>query len=600
MPNPKFNSRRSVVYSTKGIVSSSQPLANAAGLKILEKGGNAIDAAVAVAAALTVTETASTDLGGDAYAIFYNAKDQKAYGLNGTGRSASKLSVDYIKKNYPQDIVNNYRLSSESIFTANVPGGIAAWYDSVKKWGSGKVSFEEILQPAIELSENGYPISEISAHLVQNSESRLKKVNGDKSQDFLQNELGAFLPNEGLTAPIEGQLVKNKYKAKTLKLIAQHGKDGFYKGEVAESIVKEVQSRGGLLSLEDLANHTSTFVDPISYEFLGKKLWEIPPNGSGIIALLSLGLIKNLDSKGVIELSKLKHNSVEYLHLIIEVLKLSFKDSEEYVSDSDHLLSKFGIDQKETIEQLLSDKYFDQRSKYFKADSVLDNKDLQVGELPNRIFKSDTVYFTVTDSEGNAASFINSVFMNYGSGILVPDRGFFLQNRGANFSLNPNSKNYLEGNKRSYHTIIPGLITTPLDQGKEDLYASYGIMGGYNQPQAHIQVYLNLLLFGLNPQEALDAPRITLQPHPKLGHTDEGHGSHGPVSRHVTEVNVEQGISEEVVEGLRKLGHHVVVVEGYDRKAFGRGQIIRKEPGEGLIWSAGSDQRADGAAVPQL
>ncbi|CAM9024553.1 hypothetical protein WICANDRAFT_34833 [Wickerhamomyces anomalus NRRL Y-366-8] len=599
MPNPKFNSRRSTVYSTKGVVSSSQPLANAAGIKILEKGGNSIDAAVAVAAALTVTETPSTDLGGDAYAIFYKAEDQKVYGLNGTGRSASKLSVDYIKENKPEDIINN-RLSSESIFTVNVPGVVAGWYDAVEKWGSGKVTFAEILQPSIDLCENGYPISEISAHLVNNSEKRLKKVNGEKSEEFQSKQLGLFLPNEGLTGPNQGQLIKNQYKAETFKLLAKHGKDGFYKGEVAESIVKEVQSRGGLITLEDLANHTSTFVDPISYEFLGKKLWEIPPNGSGIIALLSLGMIKTLAEKGDINLSELKHNSVEYLHLVIETLKLSFKDSEEYVSDSDHLLKKFGIDQNETIEQLLSPKYFEERSKSFKTDSVLNNEDLQVGEIPNRIFKSDTVYFTVTDSEGNAASFINSVFMNYGSGILVPERGFFLQNRGANFSLNSNSKNLLEGGKRSYHTIIPGLITTPLGDGKEELYASYGIMGGYNQPQAHVQVYLNLLLFGLDPQEALDAPRITLLPHPDLGHTDKGHGAHGPVSRAVTEVNLEEGIDPEVVEGLRKLGHHVKVIKGYERKAFGRGQIIRKEPGEGLIYSAGSDQRADGAAVPLL
>lgn len=598
MPNPKFKSRRSTVYSTKGIVSSPQPLANAAGLKILEKGGNAIDAAVAVAAALTVTETPSTDLGGDAYAIFYKAEDKKAYGLNGTGRSASALSVDYIKENFPKDIIHN-RLSSESIFTVNVPGGVAAWYDSVEKWGSGKVTFAEILQPATELSE-GYPVSEISAHLASASEKRLKKVNDHKSQEFKEKELGVFLPNEGLTGPKQGQLIKNPYKANTFKLLAKHGKDGFYKGEVAESIVKEVQSRGGLITLDDLANHTSTFVEPISYEFLGKKLWEIPPNGSGIIALLTLGLIKALDAKGDIKLSELKHNSVEYLHLIIETLKLSFKDSEEYVSDSDHLLKKFGIDQKDTIEQLLSPQYFEERSKSFKPNVSLNNEDLEIGELPNRIFKSDTVYFTVSDSEGNAASFINSVFMNYGSGILVPERGFFLQNRGANFSLNPDSKNCLECNKRSYHTIIPGLITTPLDDGKEDLYASYGIMGGYNQPQAHVQVYLNLLLFGLDPQEALDAPRITLEPHPELAHTDKGHGAHGPVSRSVTLVNLEEGIDPEVVEGLKKLGHDVQVVSGYARKAFGRGQIIRKEPGEDLVYSAGSDQRADGAAVPLL
>ncbi|KAH3673651.1 hypothetical protein WICMUC_003554 [Wickerhamomyces mucosus] len=598
MPDSKFSSRRSTVYSTKGIVSSTQPLANAAGIKILDKGGNAIDAAVAVAAALGVTETASTDLGGDAFLIYYDNKTKRVSGLNGSGRSAFKLNLEDIKRTHPQDIIDN-RLSTESVFSVNVPGAVAAWETAIERWGSGNISFYDALQPAINLAENGYPISEISAHLYQISESKLKSINSIKGEEFLNDDLAKFLPNEGAKAPVAGQLIKNEYLANTLKLLAEKGSIAFYEGEIAQSIVDEVQSRGGALSLQDLRLHSSTTVFPISYEFLGKKLWEIPPNGSGIIALLTLGLIKALAEKHDIRLEDLEHNSVEYLHVIIETLKLSFKDSEEYVHDQEHLLEEFGIRSSETIAKLLDPKsgYFEERSQQFSAYRALNNDDLKVGELPDSTFKSDTVYFTVSDSDGNAVSFVNSVFHRFGTGILVPKRGFFLQNRGANFSLNENSKNFIKGGKRPYHTIIPGLITTPLGDGKEELYASYGIQGGFNQPQAHVQVFLNLLLFGYNPQEAIDAPRISLAPHPKLAHTDKGYGSNGPISRSITVVNIEEGIDPEVVKGLEKLGHSVKVVKGLNRKVFGRGQIIKKESQEPLIYSAGSDQRGDGAAV---
>lgn len=596
-----FQSRRSTVYSTKGIVSSTQPLANAAGVRILEKGGNAIDAAVAVSAALCITETASTDLGGDAFILFYDNKSKKVHGLNGCGRSASEISLDLINSKYPDHVENN-RLKVSSPLTVNVPGAVAAWENAISTWGSGKVTFAEVLQPAIELAENGYPISEISASLYKESEETLKKVNAVKGNDFLNEQLSTFLPNEGLKAPKTGQLMKNKRWAETLKLIAENGSEAFYEGPIAESIVKEVQSRGGLLKLEDLAAHSSTQVFPLYFEFLGKKLWEIPPNGSGIIAQLTLGLIKALDSKGDVKLSELNHNSVEYLHLIIESLKLAFKDSEEYVHDQFHVSKNFKLANSPISlqEQLLTSPYFAERSKFFNKDKVLDNTTLKVGTLPNESFKSDTVYFSVTDSDGNAASFINSVFHNFGSGILVEDRGFFLQNRGANFSLKPDSKNVIAGSKRPYHTIIPAMITTPLANGTDDLYASYGIQGGFNQPQAHVQVYLNLLLFGMTPQEALDAPRISLAPHPKYSSTDTGLGAQGPVSTSVTLVNVESGIDADVIDGLRKLGHDIRVVEGDARKVFGRGQIIRKEPGEQLVYAAGSDPRGDGASVPLL
>ncbi|KAG0682032.1 hypothetical protein C6P40_001383 [Pichia californica] len=590
------NSRRSTVYSTKGIVSSTQPLANAAGIKILSKGGNCVEACVAIAACLAVLEPASTGIGGDCFSLFYKESDKKVYGINGCGRSASKLNIDYIEENHPDHIGIGYRFKPDSVFKVTVPGAIAGWWDSVQKWGSGNVTFAETLQPAIDLAENGYVVSQISAYLWSCAESKLLREN-------VQDEsLKIFLPNDNISkAPKKGQFMTNPNLAKTLRLIAKYGKDGFYKGEVAKNIVKVLNEKHHVLSEKDLENHTSTFVEPISYEFLNHKLWEIPPNGSGIIALMTLGLIKNLEKSGTIKLSELKHNSAEYLHIIIECLKISFKESEEYVNDYDHYKAKTGVNQNDLINTILGDEYLSNRTNEFSLDKSIENSKLSI---PNPMFKSDTVYFTASDSEGNACSFINSLYEGFGSGIMVPDQGFILQNRGGNFSLNPKAKNSLDGGKRPYHTIIPGMITKPTsDPNKEELYASYGIMGGYNQPQAHVQVYLNMLYFGMDPQEALDAPRISLYAKADLKHTDKGFGADGPASNDVTVVGVEPGIEASIVEKLEKLGHHVKAFTGNERKMFGRGQIIRKESSpdsEHLVYAGGSDLRGDGASVPLI
>lgn len=590
------NSRRSTVYSTKGIVSSTQPLANAAGIQILEKGGNCVDACVAISACLAVLEPASTGIGGDCFALFYKASDKKVYGINGCGRSAAKLDINWLKENHPDEIQSNYRFKEDSVFKVTVPGAIAGWHDSIEKWGSGNVTFAEILQPAIDLCENGYVVSQISAHLWELCEQKLLRENKkDRSLEL-------FLPNNSISkAPAKGQFMLNPDLAKTFKLIAKHGKDGFYQGVVADAIVEELQKRNHVMTKEDLKNHTSTFVEPISYKFLEHKLWEIPPNGSGIIALMTLGLIKNLDKSGIVNLAELKHNSAEYLHLIIECLKISFKESEEYVTDYDHYKAKTGFDHNNMISTILGDEYLAGRAREFRKDKALENGKLCV---PNPMFKSDTVYFTASDAEGNACSFINSLYEGFGSGIIVPNYGFVLQNRGGNFSLNSEAKNSLEGGKRPYHTIIPGMITKPNSETTgEELYASYGIMGGYNQPQAHVQVYLNMLYFGMDPQEALDAPRISLFAHPDMKHTDKGFGADGPASNDTTCVGVEIGIDPVVVRRLEELGHSVKLVSGNGRKMFGRGQIIRKESSmksEHLVYAGGSDPRGDGASVPLL
>ncbi|OWB55961.1 transferase activity protein [[Candida] boidinii] len=603
------------------MVASTQPLANAAGLKILEKGGNCVDASVAVSAVLSVVEPASTGIGGDCFLLFYNEKDKKVRGLNGCGRSASKISVDYLEKNAPGDITENTRLRKESIFTVNVPGAIDAWIEAINTWGSGNVTLKEILQPAIDLSEFGAPISFVSSLLWKQSEKRLVSKNSSNKSD-----LAKILPNGNhedgeYLAPNEGDVYVNKELAKVLKLVAENGRDGFYKGEVAHDIVSEIQSRGGLLSLEDLEDNKPTIVTPISMEIMDKKLWEIPPNGSGIIALLTLGMLKVLDKKNEINLKNLKHNSTEYLHLLIELLKISFKLSDLLVNDPsiyfkneethlDYLNSNFLND-----EEFLYD-----LAKNYKKDSILNNNKLlndyihldhddlgKDSEIPNPMFKSDTVYHNCTDKDGNACSFINSVYFSFGSAIIIPDRGFTINNRGGNFNCNRKSKNCIGPSKRSYHTIIPGMITSsdsslegePVDQ----LYSTYGIMGGYNQPQAHVQVFLNMVLFGMNPQQALDAPRFSMESHPDFTKTDYKLGSDGPASTHKTFVNIES-VSPEVIEKLKTLGHNIETLTGSRRfSVCGRGQIIKKlnsdEDGH-LLFAGGSDFRGDGAAVPQI
>lgn len=576
-------------------MSSTQPLANAAGIKILTMGGNCVDACVAISACLCVLEPSSTGIGGDCFSLFYSNSEKKVFGLNGTGRSASALNIDWLRENHPDHISPTLRFRNDSVFKVQIPGAIAGWCDAIEKWGSGKVSLSEILGPAIDLCENGFVLSQVSAKLWQKAEKKLVREN--EKNDSLSN----FLPNDNFSAPCKGQYMKNEPLARTLRLISQNGKRAFYEGEIAHSIVEELSSRGSLISLKDMANHTSTMVEPVSISMLGQKLWEIPPNGSGVIALLTLGLIKELDSDRQIDLKSMKHNSAEYLHLIIECLKLSFKDSDEYVNDYEYFTGLHEMDQSSTLESLLEPQYLKERARSFSKDNIMDNRSSSHG-IPNPMFKSDTVYFTATDLDGNACSFINSLYENFGSGIVVPDRGFVLQNRGGNFNLNPKSKNCLAGNKRSYHTIIPGMITTESPSGLQELYASYGIMGGFNQPQAHVQIYLNMLLFGMDPQAALDAPRFTMYPHPEFKHTDLGLGSDGPASVDVTCVGLEEGIEPSVVEQLQKMGHHVKVLKGDERGLCGRGQIIRKETGTETmgkqVYSGGSDPRGDGASVP--
>ncbi|KAK6500401.1 hypothetical protein TWF481_010745 [Arthrobotrys musiformis] len=563
----KFQARRSVVHSTKGIVSSTSPLASQAGIKILEKGGNAADATIAVAAALNVTEPTSTGIGGDAFMLFWNNTTKKITALNGSGRSPAALTRDVVVK---ADGVSSGTIPFTSIHAITVPGAAAAWVDTIENVGSGKVSLAEVLAPAIELAENGYPVTQVTAAMWKFGEQELF----DASPNGAEMLVPPNQYNDKVHAPAAGEIMVMKNLAETFRTVGREGKKGFYEGRIAEEIVKVVKARGGVLELEDLKRHAeigSQFVEPVSMfiERFGVDLWECPPNGQGIVALMALGIIEQLEKSKVIPpIEELKHNSTEYLHCIIEVLRIAFADAAWYVTDPDML--------KVRTSQLLDKTYLAERAKLFnpkKAAAELDHGSPALNS-------SDTVYFSVTDKDGNGCSFIISNFAGFGSAVVPNGCGFTLQNRGANFNLDEGHPNVIAPSKRPYHTIIPALITKD-----GELHTVYGVMGGFMQPQGHVQVLLNMLGFQFNPQVALDAPRICI----------------GGMALD-NSVLVEEGVDESTVEELRAMGHtKIKLVRGIHRQVFGRGQAIRVHyDGGRRVYSAGSDMRADGLAAPLL
>lgn len=586
-PEPQFAhfaSRRSVVHSTKGIVSCTQPLAAAAGIKILEKGGNAADAAVAVAAAINVTEPSSTGIGGDMFCLFYDAKTKKVSAMNGSGRSGQNVTLEKMRKDLKLAEGETGNIPMDSVHAATVPGAAAGWVDCVEQFGSGKVSMQDILNPAIDLAENGFPVSELSATFWQSSEKNLRKASPN-GHELLKKDPSA---QDGYRAPKAGEIMKNPTMANTFKLLAKDGKKGFYEGEVAKQIIKVVSDLGGYLTMDDLKHHAETGfepVDPISLKYTGQgvgestnggiELWEHPPNGQGIVALMALGIIQELEKQGKISRWGHKdHNSTAHLHALIEALRISFADAHWFVTDPNVV--------KVPSAELISEKYLAERARLFdpkKAASA------PVHGSPAHM-KSDTVYFCCSDPEGNAISFINSNYGGFGNCIVPKGCGFTLQNRGANFSLDKGHPNVLAPRKRPYHTIIPGLTTFASDNS---LHSVYGVMGGFMQPQGHVQVLLNQEVFKLNPQAALDSPRFCI-----------GAGMPGEDGRlSDATIYLEEGIDPKVVEELRAMGHSVKQLSGYGRAMFGRGQIIRRHVDDGMqVWSGGSDLRGDGAAVP--
>lgn len=538
----EFRSRRSPVLARHGMVAASQPLAAMAGARILMQGGNAADAAVATAACLNVAEPTSTGIGGDCFALFYDAKTRAVTALNGSGRAPAALTIELVREQKLESPEHQFSNPFHA-HCITVPGACAGWCDFIERHGT--LPMDKVLAPAIALAAEGFPVAPATAFYWQRSEEKLRSAPG-----------GQALLVDG-RAPREGEIFRNPGLARTLQIVAEGGKEAFYRGPVAESIARAVWESGGVMTTADLAAHVSTWDVPISVTYGGMRVWECPPNGQGLAALLALNVLEGLG------LSQTDPMSADRWHLMIESMRVAFADTSWYVADPQF----FPI----PLDGLLSKKYAAERRGLIRPDRA--TLDTQHGAP---VAGSDTVYFCAVDEQGNAASFINSNYMGFGTGIVPEGRGFSLHNRGANFSLDLDHPNALAPRKRPYHTIIPGLLTRESDGS---LYAPFGVMGGFMQPQGHVQVVVGLMDDGLDPQAALDRPRFCIQPANAAG-----------------VVSLETGVPPQVVTELERRGHRLQPnVSGYARALFGRGQIIRRDP-EGVLWG-GSDPRADGCAV---
>lgn len=520
------------------MVATTEPLATAAGIEILAAGGNAADAAIATAAALAVVEPNNTGLGGDCFALYFDAEARTVSALNGSGRAPAGLTIDRLIEEGMRD-----GWPSNHAHTVTVPGACAGWFDFIGRHGSR--AMDALLAPAIRLAEEGFPVAPFNSRL----------------WDFgVRGQLGCSRGGKELMidgrAPRAGQRFRNPTMANSLRTIAAGGRDAFYRGPIGEKIVAVVQEHGGSLAMEDLENHTSTWDEPVSVEYRGLRVWECPPNGQGIASLLALNLLRELD------LADQDPLGPERFHLMIEAMRLAFADARFHVADP--------AMQPVPVDELLSQAYAQERLK--KLDLKRANLDFEHG---SPLASSDTVYFCCVDAQGNACSFINSNYQAFGTGIVAEGTGFSLQNRGFGFSLDPAHPNALAPNKRPYHTIIPGLITRDADGS---LWGPFGVMGGYMQPQGHMQVVVALADDGLDPQAALDRARFNIV---------DGTAGGG--------VQVEPGIPDATLEALAQMGHPIARSSGLAQVLFGRGQVIRREP-DGVLWG-GTDPRADGCVM---
>lgn len=517
----------------------------------MKAGGNAVDAAVAVAAALAVTEPCSTGLGGDAFMLVYEPVGKRVRALNGSGRAPQALTRERAAADCPEwgsgsDLIHPH--------TVTVPGAAALWDDAIRIWG--RKTLTEVLEPAVRLAQEGFPVSPITSAYWQKAAPQIAQWGGGAKEILIED-------GGGLRGPLPGEVMRRPALATVFRDLAAKGaKEGFYKGAAGRAIAVAVAARGGVMNEEDLATHESTLpLEVPSVELFGVELFEHPPNGSGITALIALNTLRGM---GV---DKLQHNSTEYLHLLIEVMRLAFADARWYVADPavTHV----------PVKELLSEEYAAERRKLFDPSRA--QVDVRRG---SPVAGSDTVSFSVVDGDGMAVSFVNSNYMGFGSCIVPLGCGFTLQNRGANFSLQLGHPNELAGGKRPYHTIIPAMM---VENG--ELYASMTNMGGFMQPQGHVQLFLNQVVFGMDAQTAIDAPRFCLMA--PDGTADAGNDG---------EVVLEDGMPAATIDGLRRLGHRVRVVAGHERAILGRATIIRRASDTGVLW-AGADGRSDGLAL---
>lgn len=524
----RYPSRRSVVIGSRGMVATASQLAAGAGMEMLKKGGNAVDAAIATAICLTVVEPCSNGIGSDAFAIIW-MKD-KLYGFNGSGWSPKGISAAMIREKGMDNV------PFRGWIPVTVPGAPATWRELSKCFG--KLPFRDLFAPAIEYARHGYPVSPFVAKEWQKEEAILSVYQGNPA---FEGFFDTFLPKG--RAPRGGELMFLKDHAHTLEEIAETEGASFYEGALAEKIDAFSKATGGYIRKEDLAEWSPEWVNPVSINYRGYDVFELPPNGHGIVPLMALNILK--------EFSFEERDSVETLHKQFEAMKMAYADGKEYITEPSLM--------KMSVEALLSDAYGKKRAKEIGESAKLP----KAGDP----YSGGTVYLCTADGEGNMVSFIQSNYNHFGSGIVIPGTGISLQDRGANFSLDENHVNVLAPRKRTYHTIIPGFL---MKEGKP--VGPFGVMGGFMQPQGHVQVVTNTIDFFMNPQEALDAPRWQWIG----GNTFQ----------------VEKGMDAAIIEGLRAKGHVIKISD--ELQGFGRGQIIWRNE-EGVLMGA-TEPRADGAA----
>jgi gamma-glutamyltranspeptidase/glutathione hydrolase len=530
---------RSPVLATSAMAATSQPLATQVALDVMKNGGNAIDAAIAANALLGLVEPTGNGLGGDLFAIVWDAKTKKLYGLNASGRSPKSLSLEWFAQNGHQSI------PSHGPLPVTVPGAVDGWFMLHDRFG--KKPMNELLKPTIDYAKEGFPVSQLIAYYWNRSIPLLERWPGFSEQFTIEGR-----------APAEGEIWKNPGLAKTLQSIADGGRDAFYKGDIAKTIANYMEKNGGFLSYEDLSSHTGNWVDPVSTNYRGYDVWELPPNGQGIAALQILNIMELFD------ISSMDHDSAEYVHLFTEIKKLVFEDRAKYYADSEF--------NKIPVTTLISKDYAQKRSGLLNLDRAANT--YPAGKL---LEEGDTIYLTTADKEGNMVSLIQSNYRGMGSGMAPDGLGFVLQDRGEMFSLEEGHFNQFEGGKRPFHTIIPAFVT------KGGLpWMSFGLMGGAMQPQGHAQIVINMIDFEMDIQAAGDAPRIH--------HTGSSEPT-GEVMINGGILNLETGYSYETIRQLMRMGHEIQYANG----PYGGYQAIHRAP-NGVYWGA-TETRKDGHAA---
>ncbi len=541
-PTGRKFATRSEVIARHGMAATSQPLATQVALDILKRGGSAVDAAIAANATLGLMEPTGNGIGGDLFAIVWDAKTQKLHGLNASGRSPASLTLEEFRKRDLESIPPFGPLP------VTVPGCVDGWFALHSKFG--KLPMKDVLAPAIRYCEEGFPVSEVIAAGWRGSRNTFSKYPG-----FLET----YFPNG--KGPATGDIFRNPMLASTLTQIADGGRDAFYKGEIAHTIADFMQKHGGFLSYEDLASHHSEWVEPVSANYRGYDVWELPPNGQGIAALQILNVLEGYDLKTAC------FGSADHLHWFVEAKKLAFEDRARLYADMDFA--------RVPVQKLISKEYANERRKLISSNKAAE--EYPVG-LPHALEEGDTIYLTVADKDHNMVSLIQSNYRGFGSGMCPDGLGFCLQDRGQLFDLTEGRFNTYAPGKRPFHTIIPAFVTK---DGKP--FMSFGVMGGATQPQAHAQIIINMIDFGMNTQEAGDAPRILHQ------------GSSQPTGEQMTDggtVALESGFGKKPREALKARGHKLKPAPG----SFGGYQAIRYDADRDIYFGA-SESRKDGHAA---